>query len=68
MAVTVTINGKPRQIEADQTVRQLIEQLGLGNQAVAVEVNREVVPRREHAAAVLREGDVVELVTLVGGG
>jgi sulfur carrier protein len=35
---------------------------------VAVEVNEEVVPRARHATIQLREGDRVELVTLVGGG
>ena len=47
---------------------ELVEQLGLGKAAVAVEVNREVVPRRAHAQTPLREGDRIEVVTLVGGG
>jgi thiamine biosynthesis protein ThiS len=33
-----------------------------------VEVNRKVVPRRQHAEHTLRDGDTVEIVTLVGGG
>ena len=35
---------------------------------VAVELNLEVVPRAQHGATVLREGDKLEVVTLVGGG
>jgi thiamine biosynthesis protein ThiS len=42
--------------------------LGLERAAVAVEVNRQVVPRREHEQAELADGDTVEVVTLVGGG
>lgn len=64
----ITVNGQDRQTENAITVRQLVEQLGLGNAAVAVELNREVVPRRAHDATPLKEGDVLEVVTLVGGG
>ena len=61
------VNGKPMETDATR-VAELVEALGLTGQAVAVEVNREVVPKRRHGEAALREGDTVELVTLVGGG
>lgn len=64
----VTVNGEEREIEPGTTVRKLVECLGLGSAACAVEVNRSLVPRREHETAVIKEGDIVELVTLVGGG
>lgn len=64
----VTVNGEEREIEPGTTVRELVERLGLGSAACAVEVNRSLVPRREHETAVIKEGDTVELVTLVGGG
>lgn len=64
---TLTLNGKTRDTDA-RTVRELIEQLGYGQQAVAVEVNRELIPRKDHEQTELRDGDSVELVTLVGGG
>lgn len=63
----LTLNGESRQTEA-RTVAGLIAELGLAGQAVAVEVNRQVVPRARHEQAALAEGDQVELVTLVGGG
>ncbi len=64
----VIVNGKPREM-ADQTlVEQLICDLGLAGQACAVEVNQRLVPKREHAGHTLREGDRVEVVTLIGGG
>jgi sulfur carrier protein len=50
------------------TVRDLVVHLGLDGGPVAVERNLEVVPRAEHAAATLHEGDVVEIVHFVGGG
>lgn len=64
----VTVNGEEREIEPGTTVRELVERLGLGSAACAVEVNRSLVPRCEHETAVIKEGDTVELVTLVGGG
>ncbi len=64
----ITVNGQQQEAGEVQTVAELVEQMGLGNAAVAVEVNREVVPKRAHAETTLKEGDEVEVVTLVGGG
>jgi len=66
--IALTVNGQDRQVPAGTTVIGLIELLGLGGRPVAVERNREVVPRAQHAACVLAEGDRLELVTFVGGG
>jgi thiazole synthase len=49
-------------------VAELLRQLGKNPLQVAVEVNRRVIPRQEHESCRLQEGDVVEIVTLVGGG
>ena len=67
MTQQLIINGKPQHVEASN-VRELVVALGLGEQAVAVELNREVVPKRLHDQTPLKDGDAVELVTLVGGG
>jgi sulfur carrier protein len=64
----VTVNGTAREIPAAMTVRDLVAHLGLDGGPVAVEKNSEVVPRAEHAGAVLNEGDVLEIVHFVGGG
>jgi sulfur carrier protein len=66
--MTVHINGEEREIEAGSTVAALLRELGITQPHVAVELNLEVVPRAEHAETVLREGDKLEVVTLVGGG
>ena len=63
----LTVNGEQRQTEAS-TVRELVVDLGLGERAVAVEVNKTIVPRLLHEKTPLRDGDAVEIVTLVGGG
>jgi thiamine biosynthesis protein ThiS len=66
--IAIVVNGKARQLPAGTTVAGLIGELGLGGQRVAVERNRDVVPRAEHASTVLADGDRIELVTFVGGG
>ena len=64
----VLLNGKKRDVPEGLTVRGLVEHLGLVEGPVAVEVNREVVPRAEHATHPVHAGDVIEVVHFVGGG
>ena len=66
--IRVVINGHPREVDAGTTVAGLIAELGLGGKSVAVERNREVVPRARHGETVLAADDRVEVVTFVGGG
>lgn len=63
----IRLNGVQRDVRAT-SVAELLQELELASEKVAVEVNHELVPRRLHGATVLRPGDAVELVTLVGGG
>jgi sulfur carrier protein len=64
----ITVNGEARDVPGGVTVRGLVEILGLTDGPVAVERNREVVPRAEHTSTELAPGDVVEIVHFVGGG
>jgi sulfur carrier protein len=64
----ITVNGEAREVSPGLTVLGLVELLGLSEGPVAVERNRDVVPRREHATTALAEGDVIEIVHFVGGG
>jgi len=66
--IEVVINGETRSVVQGTTVAALIGALGLADRKVAVERNREVVPRAEHASTVLAAGDRLEVVTFVGGG
>ena len=66
--IDVVINGETRMVAQGTTVASLVESLGLGDRRVAVERNREVIPRAEHASTVLAAGDRLEVVTFVGGG
>jgi len=64
----LTVNGEARDVPEGLTIRGLIEHLGLTDGPVAVEKNREIVPRAEHGTTPLTGGDVVEIVHFVGGG
>jgi sulfur carrier protein len=64
----VTVNGTQEEIAPGTTVADLILRMGLEKAPCAAEVNKSLVPKRDHAARALAEGDRVELVTLVGGG
>ncbi len=66
--IQIEVNGQEWAVPEQITVAQLLEQLGLANRPVAVEINGELVPRGEHAKRQLVRGDRVEIVTLVGGG
>lgn len=66
--MNLTVNGEALDVGAGITVRGLIEHLGLTEGPVAVERNREIVPRARHVDTVLDHGDVLEIVHFVGGG
>jgi thiamine biosynthesis protein ThiS len=64
----IQVNGEPQSVPNDATVAWLIAHLKLHSKFVAVERNRELVPRARHAQCTLQAGDQIEIVTLVGGG
>ncbi len=64
----VQINGQWQQFERAPTVAELLEVRGLPAKRVAVELNRNIVPRRLHGETRLDDNDVIEIVSLVGGG
>ena len=64
----IVLNGEPLDLPAALDVAALLARLGLAQKRVAVEVNREIVPRSRHGQHVLNEGDEVELVHAMGGG
>lgn len=64
----LTINGEVRDVPEGLSLSGLLQHLQLTEGPVAIERNREVVPRREHASVLLQAGDVLEIVQFVGGG
>ncbi len=68
MAVNVTLNGEPRQLDAPTSIYGLLESLGLDPAKIAVERNLEIVPRGAYGEVALADGDRLEIVHFIGGG
>jgi thiamine biosynthesis protein ThiS len=66
--IRVRLNGKDREVEAGQTVHDLIVSLDLRPELLVVERNREILERARYAQVPVEEGDTLELVHFVGGG
>jgi sulfur carrier protein len=71
MALTLIVNGQTRTFEAlaeAANLEQVVGELGLKGDRVAVEHNGEIVPRAGWGSAALKSGDRLEVVHFVGGG
>jgi sulfur carrier protein len=66
--VHVTINGEPQGLGDGLTIAGLVNQLGLSERRIAIEVNREIIAPERYAAQKLADGDQIEIVHFVGGG
>jgi len=64
----VFVNGQPRQVPSGSTVADLLAAMALKPAQVAVERNKQIVRRTDHAATPLEAGDRLEVVTFFGGG
>ena len=64
----IQLNGKPTTVETGTTISDLLAQLELTGKRVAVEINRQIVPRSQHASHAVQDNDFVEVVVAVGGG
>ena len=68
MTVALTVNGKPRELEAPTPLPDFIARLELGPRPIAIGYNGEVVHKDAWPSITLRAGDVVDIVHMVGGG
>jgi thiamine biosynthesis protein ThiS len=66
--IHIELNGQPAVVPTGTTVADLVARTLPNARAYAVELNRAVLSRRDHAAREVRDGDKIEIVTLVGGG
>lgn len=64
----INLNGEARTVEIAISVASLLQQQGYAQKRVAVELNGEIVPRSQHLARQLQDGDRVEIVQAIGGG
>jgi thiazole synthase len=66
--MNIKVNGQLRQFSSPLSITRLAEQLALNPTQVAIERNREIVPKSTYAQVQVNEGDEIEIVTFIGGG
>lgn len=64
----IMVNDSSVELPSGATVADLVGLLAAPQARVAIEVNRQLIRRADHAATLLHDGDTIEMVTLVGGG
>ena len=62
------MNGKTRTVQEGATIRQLLEEVGLHPQRVAVQLNMDIIKRDRYESVTLKPGDAVEILTFMAGG
>lgn len=67
-SINLCVNGEPRQCPPHTALPNLLQQMGLNPRLVAVEYNGEILHRQFWDTTEIREGDRLEIVTIVGGG
>jgi sulfur carrier protein len=65
--VNITVNGEAASIDP-LSVQEYLVSLGIDPRRVAVELNREILPKPEYPGTLLKDGDNLEIVHFVGGG
>lgn len=66
--MNITINGNQKAIEPHLNLLELIEHHNLNKDAVVIEINRNIIQKNDFAATHLKENDIIEIVSFVGGG
>ncbi|MDH5765197.1 MAG: sulfur carrier protein ThiS [Gammaproteobacteria bacterium] len=64
----ITLNGKEKSLNENTTLIHLIEELGIADKRIAVEINHEIIPKSKYANYAVRDGDTIEIVHAIGGG
>jgi sulfur carrier protein len=64
----ITLNGEDHEVADALTLGEFLEAGGFGEKRVAVEINRQIVPRSTFAEHPLKSGDRIEIVHAIGGG
>ncbi|MDD3419555.1 MAG: sulfur carrier protein ThiS [Candidatus Gastranaerophilales bacterium] len=68
MSTKITINGKEKEISANSTVADMLNELEVTGSMFVVEKNLKIVDKEDYSATQVQDGDVIELVGFFGGG
>jgi sulfur carrier protein len=66
--ISLKVNGKPVELAGPTPLTDYVRRLGVDPRAIAVEVNGEILQRNAFVDCIFQDGDVVEIVRMVGGG
>jgi thiamine biosynthesis protein ThiS len=64
----ITINGEKRNLMSEMTMSNLLDELDIKREALAVELNKNILPKSEYDSMIIKDGDVLEIIQFVGGG
>ncbi len=64
----IKINGDPREVDSGLMLAELLATLEVNPKGIAVEVNKEVVPKSLHHKTAIKDGDTIEIIRMTGGG
>lgn len=68
MKVKITLNGKPSKVDEGTCLTDLLAQMKIEPLKVACELNQRIVKRAQYAGTKIAEGDVIEILQMIGGG
>tara|TARA_B100000035_G_scaffold176517_1_gene150525 strand:- start:3205 stop:3405 length:201 start_codon:yes stop_codon:yes gene_type:complete len=66
--MNIILNNTKEEIQDGITVQQLLHYKKINNKYMAVEINRNVIPKSDHQTYVIQDGDKIEIITAIGGG
>ncbi len=64
----IILNGELRIVSEKLTAQQLLQELGIAEQRLALEINQEIIPRSTLTERIIQAGDTVEIIHAIGGG
>ena len=68
MTIAISVNGKTRTLEAELSLQDLLQDLGMTTVRIAVELNGNIVPRSQFSSQLISNLDSIEIVQAIGGG
>ena len=66
--MTIVVNGETKEIRKEINLGELLDLLALPSERIAIELNREVVRKKDWASITIKDADKIEVVHFVGGG
>ena len=66
--ITIYINGIKKLVNFDYTLLNILEEFNIKSSFVAIEVNKEVIPKSKYSTKKILKGDNIEILQMIGGG